>query len=697
MMHLIQAKTIIKWFYPIAFILLFTVYAYSQERINIQKKEFKQAGDSFNVAWKQVRKGNFLYYQHRNGSYRKAIPHYKEALKLNPENPELNLLLGICYLRSWPKENALPFIRKASDLKPEIHPNIQLLLGRAFHNSGDYNNATMAYNTFKESLDLKKDGLTIDLVNRYIGQCETGLLLKKKPGRALIDNIGPNINSSFDDYNPGFSADGQILAFTSRRRGISKHISPIDHLYFEDIYFCRKEGKEWSAAENADKPLNSKWNDALVSLSNDGQKMIVYKGHKKKGDLFASTKKVDGWGYFQRLTGKINNRNSQESSVCFNVDGTKMYFISDMIEGSNGGKDIYYCMLDENKKKWSKPINMGSEINSKYDEVSVFISEDESSLYFSSNRPQSIGGFDIFKTTFKNDEWTEPVNLGIPINTPNDDIFFRLMPNKRDAFYSSDNQSGKGGFDIYSVILLGPEKPYSLAGEQEPLAGLINPEFDPILEDAVQLSYTRMTVVKGIVSDYNTGQPVLATVELVDNATGKKERESKSDKSTGAYMIALPSGKNYGFSVNADGYMFHSENFNVPAASGFKEIFKDIQLQPMTAGSKIILYNTFFASGKANLKPESYSELNRLALMFTKYPNLVIEISGHTDNRGSLATNKKLSMSRAKSVVDYLVGQGVPSANLKAVGYYYLQPVANNKTEAGRQQNRRVEAKIISN
>ncbi|MCF6240636.1 MAG: OmpA family protein, partial [Bacteroidales bacterium] len=174
-------------------------------------------------------------------------------------------------------------------------------------------------------------------------------------------------------------------------------------------------------------------------------------------------------------------------------------------------------------------------------------------------------------------------------------------------------------------------------------------------------------------------------------------KKTNSNVNTGAYLITLPSGKDYGFSVNAAGYMFHSENFVVPATQDYKEIFKDIQLQPITPGSKIILHNTFFASGKSTLQPESYSELNRLAKLFEKYPNLVIEISGHTDNRGSKAVNQRLSYARAKSVVNYLVGQGVNPANLKAVGYNFKYPVASNKTAEGRQKNRRVEAKVISN
>lgn len=686
-----------KIFLIISSLFLFSQASVGQERIKINKKEFKKAEEGFKPAWKNLRKGNYQFYQHKSGSYRKAIPLYQKAFEYNAENAGLNLALGICHLRSWPKEEAIKYILKAYDLNSDIHPDIQLFLGKAYHAAGEYNKALIAYENCKESLSAKTNPEVLEKLSTYITQCENGLLLRKKNTRALFENMGENLNSPHDDYNPGFQSNGLLMAFTSRRAGTGRLKSPADHNYFEDIYFSRKIADVWEAAQNAGKPLNSKWNDAFVSLSNDGQKLIFYKGHKNKGDLYTATKKSGEWGYFQSLMGKVNKNKSHESSVCFNSNGTKMYFVSDRLKGSVGGKDIYYSELGENGKRWSVPVNLGPEINSTSDEISVFISSDESTLYFSSNRPQSVGGFDIFKSVFKDGTWSEPENIGIPVNSPCDEIYFSMMPNGRDGFYCSDNGSGFGGFDIYSVTLLGPEKPSGLVKQELPLAGMINPVFEPIIEEEVKISYTRMTVVRGMVTDFNTGQPIESTIELVDNATGKKERESKSDINTGLYSIALPSGKNYGFSVNADGYMFHSENFVVPAASGYKEIFKDIRLQPMTAGSKIILFNTFFETGKSNLRVESYSELNRLAQMFQKYPRLVIEISGHTDNRGSVATNKKISNARAKAVVDFLVSQGVNPSNLKAVGYYFLQPVGNNKTEAGRQQNRRVEAKILSN
>jgi len=671
--------------------------AKSQERIYVNKKEFKQTEEGFDNAWKNVNKGDFLFYQHREGSYLQAIKYYSQALEYNSENAELNLLIGICYLRSWPKENALKYIDKAVDLKMNIHPKEQFLLGRAYHYAGEYNKAIIAYNDFKDGLsgnELKEYG---KIIFNYIEECENALVLKKNPVRALIDLVESSINSPFDDYNPVVSNNGGTMIFTSRRGVDGDLISPIDHKFYEDIYTSEKNGKVWNEASNLGKPVNTKWNDAAVAISGDGLKLIIYRGHTKGGDIYAASLDDKKWGNIHDLTNKVNKDDSQESSVSFNADGTKMYFVSNKAKDSYGGQDIYVSQLDKKGKRWSKAVNLGPAINSEFDEISVFVSPDESTLYFSSNGHKSIGGYDIFKSELKDSIWSEPINMGIPINSPVHDIYLKIMPNGRDAYYCSDRAAGKGGLDIYHIYLLGPEKPLVFSNEDDLIACITYPDYDPFIEDALEIKYTRMTVVKGTVSDYNTNQPIMANVELIDNATGKIVKETKSDQSTGLYLITLPSGANYGFSVNADGYMFHSENFNVPSASGYKEIFKDVALQPMTAGSKIILYNTFFETGKSNLRAESYSELNRVALMFAKYPRLVLEISGHTDNRGSVASNKKLSKARADAVKNYLLGQGVNPANLQSVGYDFKYPVADNKTDEGRQQNRRVEAKIISN
>jgi len=168
-----------------------------------------------------------------------------------------------------------------------------------------------------------------------------------------------------------------------------------------------------------------------------------------------------------------------------------------------------------------------------------------------------------------------------------------------------------------------------------------------------------------------------------------------SDPQTGYYRLMLPSGKNYGMMVTAPDYLFHSENFNIPVATGRQEITKDIKLHKIEAGSKVVLNNIFFDFNKATLQQSSYPELNNVLKLLNEYPTLVIEISGHTDNIGSAAVNQRLSESRAKAVVDYLVAQGISAKRLKYAGYGFTQPIADNRTDEGRATNRRVEFKIL--
>lgn len=687
----------IKFIITISLLIFFSLNTVAQERIYVKKKEFKVTEEGHSEAWKKVKKGNFLFYQHRPASYKKAIPFYKNAIAYNSENAELNLLIAICYLRSDPKSEALVHVQKAIDLKEDVHPKVGFFLARALHYNMEFAKAIDEYNAYKESLSANKLKEQASIVDKYIAECEYGIKIRKKTNRVIIDNLGTNINSEFDDYGSILSVDGSSMVFTSRRGVKGDRINLIDNKYFEDIYTSNFVNGKWEEAVNIGKPVNSDWNDAVVDLSKDGQKLIFYRGRERGGDLYTATLKGDKWKNIHDLTHKLNRKKSQESAICFNADGTTAYFVSDIEKDSYGGKDIYYSILNEKGKNWTKPVNLGDIINSEYDEASVYITPDEKTIYFSSKGHNSMGGYDIFVSEYKYDSWTEPVNFGLPINSPNDELFMSILMNGRDAYFATIRKEGHGGFDIYHAIILGPEKPLQLSNEDELIASIAVPIQESFIEESMQIHYTQMTIVKGTVTDYNTGKPIESSIELVDNKSGKLIKKTNSNINTGSYLISLPSGKDYGFSVNADGYMFHSENFVVPEAQDFKEIFKDIQLQPMTPGSKIILHNTFFESGKSALRPESFSELNRLAKMFEKYPNLILEIAGHTDNRGSLAVNQRLSKARAKSVVDYIIGQGVNLANLKAVGYNYKFPVASNKTKEGRQENRRVEAKILSN
>ncbi|MDD2564857.1 MAG: OmpA family protein, partial [Salinivirgaceae bacterium] len=235
-----------------------------------------------------------------------------------------------------------------------------------------------------------------------------------------------------------------------------------------------------------------------------------------------------------------------------------------------------------------------------------------------------------------------------------------------------------------------------LSNEDNLLATLKQTITDNAMEKTVELKTIRLTVVKGVISDAISGAPIVAEIEVIDNEKDEVVFSNMSNSKTGQFLISLPSGKNYGLAVKAEGYLFHSENFNIPGATAYQEIEKEIKLNNIKKDVKIVLRNVFFDPGKAILRVESYPELNRLAGVMNEVPSLKIEISGHTDNTGSAAVNERLSRDRAKAVVDYLAAQQIASDRLTYEGFGYSQPIADNKTNDGRQQNRRVEFKVVS-
>jgi outer membrane protein OmpA-like peptidoglycan-associated protein len=275
-------------------------------------------------------------------------------------------------------------------------------------------------------------------------------------------------------------------------------------------------------------------------------------------------------------------------------------------------------------------------------------------------------------------------------------MFFSITASQRFGYYASQGQEdSKGDWDIYMITFLGPEKPLIQSSEDMLMASLANPITEAVIEKTVEIKTIRLTIVKGVISDSFTERPVAATIEVVDNEKNEIIQTTNTNPETGEYMITLPSGKNYAMMVKAQDYLHHSENFNIPAATNYQEITKGILLNKLQAGSKVVLNNIFFEFGKTVLHPSSYPELDRVVVMMNTYKTLVIEISGHTDNVGSAASNVRVSEQRAKAVVDFLISRGVPVARLTYKGYGFEQPIAPNTTEEGRQQNRRVEFKIL--
>lgn len=685
--------------------IFFLTPIFSQEKVKIKKKEFFTTDIEFKEAWKSYKKGNKYFKQKKKGSYQLAVDELTKAYEYNPDYAKLNFQLGVAYLKVHDEVNGLKYIEAAFNANPSVTPDIHFWLGRAYHVNANFEDAKEEYLLYRDGLSKKDFKKQSDKINKLIKECENGIELIDKPISVIIDNLGKDVNTKYPEYSPVFAPYDSVVFFTSRRPETTggKRNRVISNEYFEDIYYTSTLKGEWQAPGQMPKPINSKGNDASVAVNPHGTGLLVYRGKKGMGDIQISFRSLKNngqykWSKPKSVIKRISKKKYRETSLTFNSDSSIVYFISDRKKGY-GGKDIWMSMRrGKSNNGWTKPANIGGDINTKYNEESVFLLNSDSVLYFASQGHNTMGGYDIFKSHLLPDgRWSAPENVGYPLNTPEDDMFIFVNTDYRTGYFTSSGQEDNyGDMDLFEFFFYSPKKPMH-DSEDDLIAYIKKPVNELMMEEPVVIKTMRLTVVKGIVSEYETMKPLYATIEIVDNATQEVVQTIMTNATTGAYTVMLPSGKDYGMSVNADGYMFHSENFNIPEANGYQEIQKDIQLLPVNPGSKVVLRNVFFDSGKWDLRPESFTELTRLGEAFKLYPNLVIEISGHTDSQGSASSNKTLSQNRAQSVVDYLVSIGVERTHLIAKGYGEEQPVADNGTAEGRQLNRRVEAKIISN
>ncbi|NTW33548.1 MAG: OmpA family protein, partial [Bacteroidetes bacterium] len=434
---------------------------------------------------------------------------------------------------------------------------------------------------------------------------------------------------------------------------------------------------KWDAPKNIGPPVNTETHDAAAGLSTDGQRLFVYKGDINGGDLFES--KLNGSDWTEPVSlGKEINTKYHESSACLSGDQKTLYFVSDREDLSYGGRDIFLSHLDK-EGKWGPPENLGLVINTKYDEDGIFMHADDRTLFFSSKGHETMGGYDIFWSKYNDSTniWSKPVNIGYPVNSPDDDVFFVLSANGKHGYYASVKNNGYGEKDIYMISFLGREK---------------------FIPDSVNytINVNPLTLFKGRVLDAKTLLPVKASVEIVDNMKARTISILQSNSVTGKFLVTLPSGRNYGIFVSAPGYLFHSENFDIPVMKEYQEVVKDIYLDKIEAGKKIVLKNIFYDFDKATLRLESTYELKKLAALMNEYPTIKIEIASHTDSVGTNEYNVILSNARAKSVVDWLTTNGINLNRLVSKGYGETEPAVSNKTSEGRQLNRRTEFRILS-
>ncbi len=480
-------------------------------------------------------------------------------------------------------------------------------------------------------------------------------------------NIGTAINTPFSEYAPIISADGAMMIFTSKRPTLKKD-STKNAQGMENIYvsYLNDTTFKWTQAKMLGATINQPGRDnSAIALSNDGQRLLLYKG-EPNGNIYSSALKGEEWSEPVKLPKPINS-DYHESSASIAPDGQTIYFVSDRKQGQ-GGLDIWVCRKDKNGN-WTEAENLGATINTSKDEEGAFIHSDGKTLYFSSKGHNTKGGYDILKSVYENGKWNTPVNMGDAINTSDDDLFFVLTADSKKGYYSSIRGEGMGRKDIYEVTFT-----YSSTKKNE----------------------SRLTLFKGVVIDHDTFEPIGADMEIIDNDKNEIITTIKSNSLSGKFLVSLPAGKNYGIAVKREGYLFYSENFNMPDTTAYNVIDKNIPLQKLYVGNKITLKNIFYDNGKATLRNESVSEFDQLINLMKLNPTIKIEIDSYTDSEGTDEFNLTLSQARAQAVLDFLFSNGISKERMVAKGFGESYPLSSNDTEEGKQLNRRTEFKIVN-
>ena len=664
----------------IVIFLLYCSVMKAQSDISIHSKDFKSDKPGYKEAWKHVTDGN-SYYKRKSIFYNLAYDEYLKALIYNSTNAELNYKTGVSALFSDKKEEAAGFLLKAFELKNNVTDDILFLSGRALQYAGRFPEAIKKLNGYISSPG-KKPEKNIALAKKYIEECISSMEITRDTLRVTITNIGANINSNSDDYSELLSSDGKTMYFASRRGMPNSHNYYADSKFDENIFISQQIMGSWGLAVNAGKNLATKYCETPIYINSTNDRLYTYAGYKNGGDIMVSDMKKGQWKTPEPVSFGINSKSS-ETSFTFSPSGNEIYFVSDNKKNNIGGKDIFF-IKKLSEQKWSKPQNAGPLINTVYDEESPRFSKTGDTLWFSSQGHNSTGGFDIFYSVRNQDgKWDTVKNCGYPVNTPWDEIFYFPSPVNDSMFYFASNRSGGlGGLDIYQGLIM-PPKPVVVAPPPE--VPVIQPE--PVKEQALYLI--------GKVKDSETGEPVIARIDVIDINTDNVVASTGSYDVDGSYRVRLPAKRSYMIDLRAAGFLSEMKRIDI-TESYLQDVYNlDVTLVKVKVGNKVILNNILFETGKSVLTASSYNELKRLLNYMLENPKMRIEVSGHTDNTGSASVNLILSESRAKIVVKYLINKGIDRSRMEFKGYGSVQAIADNSTPAGRAKNRRVEFKIL--
>ncbi|RTQ52609.1 hypothetical protein EJV47_05415 [Hymenobacter gummosus] len=621
---------------------------------------------------KQLKTANKFFDQE---NYRAAIPFYEQVLAKDPNNALALFRAGISYM-SFDKEKASDYIYKAQKLKPKVSKDVEYWLGRVDHLNYNFDEAITHFQAYNATLK-KKDTRKAQLA-QLIQHAKNAKIQFNSPKDIFVKNLGPTINTSFSEHSPVISADDKLLLFTTRSENVTGANADGDKAkkgqgnvatdgeYFEDIFEAKRiDEDEWEKPRSLSGALNGKGHDASIQVFDNDTKMLMYR-QDEGGDIFYSERNGTDWTEPKKLNGNINSK-AFESDAFITPDGLTIYFSTSKYSEDNT-LDIYFATRQPGGD-WGPAKSIGSQINTKFDDDSPYLSRDGKTLYFSSRGHNTMGGYDIFKSTW--DEaartWGRPENMGYPVNTPDDDTYYRLSPDGSYAYLSSYRIGGYGEKDIYTI------------------------------------NYIKNVNVKGkVFSTQGDSTTVIPGVELVFNGqTASKEVISFRDVTkpdSGNYQVTVLSGRSYQVALSKDGKNIATEEFAVPVVTNDSTtITKNFYIPYVdTAGfAGPGLKPIYFDTDKYTLRPESVKQLNNVASVMKANPGLNISIEGHCDSRNTDEYNMVLGQNRANAAFNFLKRNGIGETRMVTVSYGERRPAAPNDSPENMQLNRRAEFKPI--
>ncbi len=507
-----------------------------------------------------VKKFSDAEYHLQYKNYNEALPLYVELANADPNNANVGYKAGFCYLMiSGDKSRAIPFLERASASTSSNYqefsssekkaPLIAIFdLANAYQINMQFDKAEEQFNKYKSAIGTKNKNLLLE-IDRHIAMCQFAAAAVKKPVNVTIKNLGANINTKYAEYEAFLTPDESSLIYNTKREGFGNY-QDIDGSYFESAVISNEVNGEWGVPSLISANINDDENDAVVGISADGSKLLVWKNQKSNGSIFISEAKGESWNTPVELGANINSK-AMERGACLTPDGNTMFFVSDR-KGGLGGSDIYRSEKGADGV-WGPAVNLGNTINTPFDEINPVLTIDGKTLYFASNGHETMGGFDIVSASYNEGDksFGTVTNLGYPINTPDDETSFFPTLNGKYAYYSATRKEGFGDLDLYLITF-----------NDKPMA---------------PVTVFTGKVINNIDAESTIFPPIVATVTQVGGSGTSKTYNGNYN--TGKVKFALQPGAKYTVKVEVDGVEKFKEDFDLTSALKYEEVNRDIYMK----------------------------------------------------------------------------------------------------------------------